>query len=464
MTKSLPLLITILLVAAMPLACRPGAPAPESPTAEQATATVAATVVPSSTPATPAADQTPENPELVTLAHPWQGEQLRALEEVIAALSADTALEVELRPVPFAELRSQLNYLVAVDNPPHLALLPSAQLLAELAEQEALVQLGTILDVGQLPAEYVDSWLELGGHGNALYGLPLDIGIKSLVWYSPAAFAAAGYTVPTSWQAMMDLSQRMAAEGRSPWCIGIEHGEASGWAASDWIEDILLRSAGPEVYDRWVAHEIPWTDPAVERAWGLFGQIALNDELVAGGSSSILTTTWTSAVAPLFDDPPGCSMHHQGPWIATAFPPGLVIGQDIDFFPLPPIDSAHGTPMVTWASLLVMMEDTDQARSVMAYLASPPPAVQQLWSDRGWFLTPNPQVGPALHPDLYTDDLTRRVAETLFDASVVRFDGSDLMPEEVQQAFWRGTVEYIAGADLRAVLEGIEAVAAPAYR
>ncbi|HUW08694.1 MAG TPA: extracellular solute-binding protein, partial [Anaerolineae bacterium] len=262
MAKSLLLLITILLVAAMPLACQPGTPAPEAPTPEQPAATVTAAAPATTTPVTPAADQTPENPEMVTLAHPWQGEQLRALEEVIAALSADTAIEVELRPVPYAELRSQLNYLVAVDNPPQLAVLPTAQLLAELAEQGALVELDTILDVGQLQAGYVDSWLALGGHNNALYGLPLDVGIKSLVWYRPAAFAAAGYTVPTSWQAMMDLEQRMASDGSSPWCIGIEHGEASGWAASDWIEDILLRSAGPEVYDRWVAHEIPWTDPA----------------------------------------------------------------------------------------------------------------------------------------------------------------------------------------------------------
>jgi len=382
---------------------------------------------------------------------------------LIAALSADTSVEVELRQVPFAELRSQLNYLVAVENPPNLALLPSAQLLVELAGQEALVELGTILDVGQLQAGYVDSWLELGGHGGALYGIPLDVGVKSLVWYSPSAFATAGYTVPDSWQAMMVLSQRMVAEDRTPWCMGVEHGSASGWVGSDWIEDILLRSSGPEVYDRWVSHVIPWTDPAVERAWGLFGQIALSDELIAGGSSNILTTTWTSAVAPLFDDPPGCYMHHQGPWIATAFPADLVIGQDVDFFPLPPIDSAHGTPMVTWASLLVMMEDTDQARSVMAYLAAPPPAMQQLWSDRGWFLTPNPQMGPALQPDIYTDDLTRRVAETLFGSTVVRFDGSDLMPEEVQRAFWKGTMEYIAGADLRTVLQHIESIAAQAY-
>jgi alpha-glucoside transport system substrate-binding protein len=262
---------------------------------------------------------------------------------------------------------------------------------------------------------------------------------------------------------MLGLSGRMVVEGHTPWCLGLEHGSASGWVAGDWIEDILLRQAGPEAYDRWAAHDTPWTDPIVASAWDRFGQIALQEDYVVGGASSVLTTTWSSAAAPLFDTPPGCAMHRQGPWISDYFPPDLTLGQDVGFFALPPIDSAHGTPMLGWASLLVMLVDSEAAREVMTYFAAPPPEAQEVWTARGWILSPNQQVGPTLQPDLYTDDLDRRLAEALYGSEVVRFGASDLMPVDVQQAFWQGTLDYIAGADLSVVLEGIEEVAKQAY-
>jgi alpha-glucoside transport system substrate-binding protein len=262
---------------------------------------------------------------------------------------------------------------------------------------------------------------------------------------------------------MMILTHRMVADGRTPWCVGFEHGSASGWVGSDWIEDILLRSGGPDLYDSWVVHEIPWTDPAVAAAWDRLGQIVLQDEYVLGGTSSVLTTTWTTAAAPLLETPPGCYMHRQGPWISDTFSEELLVGQDVDFFALPPIDSAYGTPMIAWASLLVMLHDTPQARDVLSYFAAPPAEAQGIWTARGWLLSPNQQVGPALEPDLYEVDLYRRLAEAVFAADLVRFDASDLMPVDVQQEFWQGAMEYVAGVELPVVLERIEERAAQVY-
>jgi alpha-glucoside transport system substrate-binding protein len=96
--------------------------------------------------------------------------------------------------------------------------------------------------------------------------------IKSLVWYRPDVFAAKGYEVPTTWDEMEALMEQMVANGDTPWAIGLESGAASGWPATDWIEDIMLRTAGPDVYDQWVNHEIPWTDPRVQEAFEIFRQ------------------------------------------------------------------------------------------------------------------------------------------------------------------------------------------------
>src|SRR5262249_33961473 len=138
------------------------------------------------------------------------------------------------------------------------------------------------------------------------------------------AFNAAGYHVPTTWDEMMALSDQIAATGTTPWCIGLESGAASGWPATDWIEDIVLRTAGPEVYDQWWQGKISWADPAIKNAWTLFGQIATNEKYVYGGTQGELATNFGQSPYPLFDNPPGCYLHHQANFITgfiqTQFP------------------------------------------------------------------------------------------------------------------------------------------------
>ena len=128
----------------------------------------------------------------------------------------------------------------------------------------------------------------MGSYKGKLHGVFLSADLKSLVWYSPKAFAAAGYTVPTTWEEMIALSDKMVADGKTPWAIGLESGGASGWAVTDWIEDIMLRTVEPEVYDLWVSHGISWLDDRVQRAFELFGQIALNEKYVYGGPNAVL--------------------------------------------------------------------------------------------------------------------------------------------------------------------------------
>ncbi len=53
---------------------------------------------------------------------------------------------------------------------------------------------------------------------------------KSLVWYPKKAWDAAGYQVPQTWDELLALTQQIADDGDTPWCIGIESGAATGWA------------------------------------------------------------------------------------------------------------------------------------------------------------------------------------------------------------------------------------------
>ena len=59
--------------------------------------------------------------------------------------------------------------------------------------------------------------------------------------------------------------------------------------------------------------------------------------------------------------------------------------------------------------------------------------------------------------DLYPDRLTKKQAQILTDAEVIRFDGSDMMPGAVGTGtFWSGMVDYVGGTNLEQVLQRIE--------
>lgn len=403
---------------------------------------------------------TPPPPEVgaVTVLGVWGGDERVAFEEAVAPFTEETGIGVAFEGT--RDLPAVLTTRVEAGNPPDLAILPNPGQMYELAKRGVLVDLSTFLDMDQIEKDYGKSGIEMGSYKGTFYGLFFKAAYKSLIWYNPKAFEAAGYTVPTTWDELIALTEKMVADGNVPWCIGLESGAASGWPATDWIEDIMLRTAGPEVYDKWVAHEIPWTDPAVKKAWELFGEIARCEECVYGGTTGVLATNFGDSPAPMFDTPPGCYMHRQASFITGFFPEGVVAFEDYDFFPFPPIDPKFGTPALTAGDFIVMLNNTPMVRKLMEYLASPKP--QEIWAGIGvGYISANKRVDLAAYPD----DLTRKMAKMLVEAEVARFDASDLMPAAVGAgSFWTGTLDYVGGKDLDAVLEAIEASAVEAYK
>jgi len=392
----------------------------------------------------------------VTVLGVWGGDELSAFQEAVFPFTEETGIGMAFEGT--RDLAAVLTTRVEAGNPPDLAILPNPGQLYELAAAGHLVPVDSFLDVGKLTEDYGQSWIDLASYEGHLYGIFYKVAVKSLVWYNPKAFEAAGYQVPTTWDELIALSDQIVADGGTPWCIGVESGAASGWPGTDWIEDIMLRTAGPEVYDKWVKHEIPWTDPAVKTAWEYFGQIATNDKYVWGGTTGVLSTNFGDSPAPMFDEPPGCYMHRQASFITGFFPEGLVAGEDYNFFPFPPIEEKWGVPALIAGDVIVMFNDTPEVRQLLEYLASSKP--QEIWAGKGGFISANKKVSL----DAYPDDLTRNMAKIIVEAQVARFDGSDLMPAAVGAgSFWTGVLDYVGGADLDAVLKEIETSAVDAY-
>jgi len=392
----------------------------------------------------------------VTIAVVWSGNELEAFKQAIAPFEAETGIDVIIDEVG-RDLPTVLPVRVAAGNPPDLAALPNPGQMKEFAEQGALVVLDDLANLADHPAAFVN----LGMVDGSVYGVFIAADLKSLVWYNAKAFTARGYMAPTSWPGLIALSNQIVADGGIPWAIGLESGAASGWAGTDWIEDIMLRTAGPDLYDKWVNHEIPWTHPAVKKAWEYFGQIVNAPGYVYGDFVGALTIFFGNSPSVMFDAPPGAYMHRQATFIQSFIlgsNPDLVPVEDYNVFVFPPISPVFGNPLLGAGDLIGVFNDTPEAMALANYLASA--EAQEIWCGALGKLAINKNVDPSVYPD----PITAQAAMMLAEAETFRFDGSDLMPAAVGSGtFWTGVLDYISGIPLDTVLEAIEASAVEAY-
>jgi alpha-glucoside transport system substrate-binding protein len=456
MNKKVWFIISIFTILAMMLAaCRPAEPA-ETP-------------VPAApgVPATPADPGQPAQPApggqiggTVSVLAVWGGEELDNFRAMVAPFEQQTGITVAYEGT--RDLNAVLTTRLQGGNPPDLAGLPGPGQLQEFARAGQLIPLNNVLDMASLQQQYDEGFLNLATYNDQLYGIFTKADVKSLVWYNPQAFQAAGYQVPNTWDELRALEDQIIADGAAPWCIGLESGAASGWPGTDWIEDIMLRTAGPDVYDQWWQHQIPWTSDSIRSAFQTWGEIVADPNRVYGGPQTVLTTNFGESPFPMFEDPPGCYMHRQAGFITTFIQeqyPDLQSGQDYDFFIFPEINAQFESPLLVAGDLFGMFNDTPQARALMEYLVTA--EAQSIWAGRGGFLSANRQVDPQVYPD----DITQQIAEMLAEAPAVRFDASDLMPEAVNNAFWSGILEFVSNPQqLDTILQNLEATAQGAYQ
>ena len=392
----------------------------------------------------------------VTVFGPWLGPDKTLVENTLAYFEAATGVDVQYSGSDSFE--QQIVIDTQAGSPPDIAVFPQPGLARDLAAKGLLAPLGAET-AEWLKENYAagQSWVDLatypGADGqDALYGLFFKVDVKSLVWYVPENFEDAGYDAPETMEELRALTKQIAADGGAPWCIGIGSGGATGWPATDWVEDIMLRTQPPAVYDDWVSNKIPFDDPRVVAAIDEFGWFAKTDEYVAGGAVGVASTDFRDSPKGLFASPPSCYMHRQASFIPSFFPDGAVIGEDVDFFYFPAYESKDlGKPVLGAGTLFAITNDTPEARALIEFLKSP--IAHEVWMAQSGFLTPHKGV----NPDAYADDTLKRLGAILLNATTFRFDGSDLMPGAVGAgSFWTGMVDFVGGAGADAVAGAIQ--------
>jgi alpha-glucoside transport system substrate-binding protein len=386
----------------------------------------------------------------VTVFGKWtEGEE----ENFVAALAPfEEATGIDVKYEGSAEFETLITVRVEGGDAPDVAGFPQPGLLAQFVRDGAVPDHAQFLDVDRLAEDYSDAWIDLATVNGQISGVFYRASTKSIVWYPQPEFEEAGYEIPETWDEMLALSDRIVAEQEvTPWCISMEHGGNTGWVATDWLEDVLLRTAPPEIYDQWVQHEIPFDHPEVKEAADIVADIWFNEEYVYGGTTGILTIWVGDTQTPMFEDPPQCWFHRQAGWIPDFWPEGTEPGVDSGFFYLPPIEEEYGQPVLGGGDVFAAFSDRPEVLALIEYLATADAA--KGWIESGGFISPNRQV-PL---DWYGSYIDQAQAEILQNATTLRFDASDLMPAEVGAGtFWNGMVEWVSGQDIDTVLQNIE--------
>ena len=312
-------------------------------------------------------------------------------------------------------------------------------------------------DMGELEETFGTYFLSLGEFEGEHYGIPTNINLKSMVWYPKAQFDKKGYKVPTTWDEMIALSDQIVADGGTPWCVGFESGGDTGWPATDWMEDIMLATAGVDTYTQWIKHEIPFNDPAVMHAGELFGDVMFTDGYVLGGADQTPSIAFAEAPLPMFDNPPKCWLHRQASFINAFFPEGTEPGVDYDWFPFPPIDQ-QGTLFA--GELAVVFSNRPEVKDFLERFMAEDVQCAMGSEPGSSRISPNVNVGPDCYPNPILADASQVLTEALAGGGAAGFDAGDQMPPQVGSgSFWTEMMGYMQdGPDsLKTHLDNIEA-------
>ena len=345
---------------------------------------------------------------------------------------------------------------------PDIAIVPQPGLL------KSLVGTGQVKEAPSEVSANVDKnwskdWKTYGTIDGKFYAAPMLANVKGYVWYSPAKFKELGVEVPKTWDDLLALTKTLQEKsGAAPWCAGFASGDASGWPGTDWIEDLVLRQSGTDVYDKWVAGDVKFTDPQIKQAFDALGTILLDPKYVNAGFGdvkSINSTAFADVAAKVADGT--CLLTHQASFLSSNFldvktkdgkAPTVAPDGDVYAFVLPGMKEGE-TTIEGGGEFVAGFSDNTATKKVLEFMSSPEFANARV--KLGGVISANKNADASLASSEFLQDAMKTLQDP---KTTLRFDASDLMPATVGSgSFWKGMVSWIDGKPTDQVLSDIQA-------
>jgi alpha-glucoside transport system substrate-binding protein len=391
----------------------------------------------------------------IELMYGFTGNQDKDFQKVVKAWADKNDVTIKFSPTP--DFNNLINTKVAGNQLPDIAFFPQPGIMASIAKQGKLADLSSVVDTADLKANFVPGALEAGQVDGKQYAVLASANIKSIVYYPKKAAQAAGVAAPQTLDELMALSQKIKATGATPWCFGIENGPATGWPATDWVENLMLIDYGSDVYNQWVQHKIPFNDPKVLAVTDQIDKLLLANGETNGGRKAIASNNFGTAGNVMFNTPPGCYMYRQGNFLAQPgfFPKNVLADLDnqLGVFPMPG-KTADSRPVLGGGDMAGLFSaDNDAAKKTMKYLSSAEFANSM--APLGWYLSARKDVDASKYPS----KTAQQFADITSKGTEFVFDGSDQMPGAVGSgSFWKEMVAWISGQETaKQALDNIEA-------
>jgi ABC-type glycerol-3-phosphate transport system substrate-binding protein len=382
----------------------------------------------------------------------WTGQEQAAFKAVLKGFT-DANPDVTVNYTSAGDqLPTQLSTAVEGGNPPDVAFLPQPGLMNDFVKKGALKPLDYAKS--DVKSNLGDSAVSLGSVDGKLYGFIFKAANKSTVWYNVKAFDDAGVKPPETGDDLLKDADTLKASGIPAYSVG----GADGWTLTDLFENIYLRQAGADTYDKLAKHEIPWTDPSVKKALTTMAAVLGDKSNIAGNALQI---DFPTSVSNVFSANPKAAMVMEGDFVPGSVKTTLPPTTGYDVFPFPSIDGSPPS-VVGGGDTAVAFDDSAATKALIRYLTTADAAT--IWAKRGGFATLNKNVDPSVYPD----DITRTTAGAIGKSEVFRFDLSDLQPAAfggtVGQGLFKLFQDFLANPkNVDGIASQMEAAATKAY-
>ena len=408
---------------------------------------------------------TPFKGKTVSIQTQWIGGEGTNFAASVADFAKATGINIQIDSIGSSH-ETVLKTRIEGGKPPDLAMLAQPTPVLAYAAAGKVIDVATFMDTKKLSDEH-PATIGLVTQGAKIWGVPYKADVKSTIWYPIKAFAAKGYTVPTTWDELIALSDKIVADGSNPWCVSAGGpGDATGWQLTDWIEEIVLKTKGPAYYNDWISHKVTFQDPGIKDAFDKYlGKIFFTPNYVFGTNSAIVPQDQKTTMDPMFTDDlanPKCWLQKIPTWYGPDFfpdqrasgtPSKYIVGTDVGIFAFPTIDPAQKNVEGS-ADTLMMLVDRPEVRAVAEFLATPQGL--QRWIETGSAISTNTSTPADWYAGAYKLKVASDIANT---AAAIGFDASDLMPGKVGAGtFWTQMDQWVnnGGTGTDAILKAID--------
>lgn len=394
---------------------------------------------------------------VVTVYGTISGSEAKLLQQSWADWEEENRIQIKYTTI--YDLKTQLDIRTQDGTAPDLAIFSQPGLVADLALRN-LIQPTPYVVKANLKEYWSSDWEHSVTTDDVVYGAPLMASVKGLIWYSPKKFASHGWEVPTTWDSLVALTSDMHKKlGVAPWCVDFGADAATGELGTDWLEDVVLRQAGPYTYDGWVRHDVKFSDPVIKGALHTLEKILLNPDYVNTdfGDEESTNPNPTDDLAMAMGNGT-CLLTHQdmtfGEVLADPENADLTVspGGDVWAFLMPSFEAGGNAVTGSGKVVAAFSNDADTIR-VQQYLSSPEWANSRVVL--GGAISANNGVDPATasSPILTTAINILQDPKTTF-----RFDASEAMPPVVGEAsFPSGMSAWINNWSVDDLLSTIDA-------